>query len=47
MTENVYYVMSVKHELSISVGLNTFKAKGKMVLSRIRGIKVILGTKSS
>jgi hypothetical protein len=31
---NIYYVMSVKYELSIIVGLNTFTMKGIMVLSR-------------
>jgi len=29
---------SVKHELSISVGINTFKAKGIMLLLHKRGI---------
>jgi hypothetical protein len=33
MTENVYQTTSVKHELSISVGINTIKKKGKMVKS--------------
>jgi hypothetical protein len=34
MTETVYYVMSVKRELSIRVMLNTNKVKGKMLKSR-------------
>jgi hypothetical protein len=35
---NIYHVMSAKYELSISVGLNTFKTKGIMVTWPQRGI---------
>jgi len=33
MKGNVYYVMSAKYELSISVRLNTFKTKDILVLT--------------
>jgi hypothetical protein len=35
---NIYYGMSAKYELSISVGINTFKTKDILVLSRKGGI---------